>query len=133
MGIVISCQGLAIWSPWVPNGALGYRTAFCRVCKTYANSSQDGYRTVFGTGSMGTERGPVGTECHVALHKSYANSRWDGYRTLFAAGNTGTKLWRQCAKTLHIAGSMGVAHLTFSIVTSTQDALGIRLASLLPN
>ena len=56
-----------------------------------------------------------------------------GTERCFAAGNTGTKLWRQCAKTLQIAGSMGVAYLTFSIATSTQDALGIRLASRIPN
>ena len=49
---------------------------------------------MLGTGSMGTERGPVGTERHVALHKShksYANSRQDGYRTLFVTGSMGTE------------------------------------------
>ena len=91
----------------MPNGALGYRTACCSVCKNYANSRQNGYRTRFATDSMGTERGPEGTERHAALHRNYANSKQDGSRTLSVAGNMGTEICVQCAKMLQLAGNMG--------------------------
>ena len=91
----------------MPNGALGYRTACCSVCKNYANSMQNGYRTLPVADSTGTERGPEGTERHAALHRNYANSKQDGSRTLSVAGNMGTENCFQCAKMLQVAGNMG--------------------------
>ena len=46
--------------------------------KDYANSKQDGYRTLSLADSTGTERGPEGTERHAALHRNYAISKQDG-------------------------------------------------------